>query len=1269
MQPSADASAMHDTGARDKGRPAPRRERRPGPRLRLMALPCVCLATAVVASGASAASLRARSSIVSSSLATLSSSASAADGLENSRGSASSTAFRLLAQRFLDGQGRSRAERAQLQRLQVERARSMSIRTLVREFGSKLGGAPSQAFVSLAQRGEVAASTLAVEVEKALKTVNELIVQAWGRLDRMSVECAQTQAMHDDRQQEAAADVARLADRLASFKGLRDAAVNGLQEAEDEMTELKHRREQQIIARKAQEATDSAAELARVEDVKVAKSLEKSTRCKGTKLLQTGGNSSAARPQLCTSSGTGSLYLHLDNAPVSFASAQTMDDMLRRMLRRTESSELGKDLVSLLQQGSVVGRVAGGDDDEEVSTLEFGTGEDDDQPGKAGDPPGQSKKDKGGETTTAASSTTTAAALRPATTSTMPEAVEVALRPPGRADDRCVTPKDSACGAMHLSSMKLLGEAEEGLDEVRARRFSDSEAHEEFLRRLNIQLTLLHETKWQLNGQMSEATAKMNTVQELMRRAEQELRDAELQARRHRQQCTKGVEEILGHELCGLRALRAAAAGQSGSPVKPDDIVDCEVSDWTDGECSVSCDNQCTHSGRACGGVRKGMRSVLQAANTYGAKCPPLERVVPCNQVRCPVDCELSEWSGWSSCTRACDGGVRQRTRSVLREPKHAGDACDAATETQPCHSGACSRECALDEWSEWSGCSAQCGGGVQQRTKAVLAPAHGVDGTCPADRDERRLEFRKCNQQACAGDEVCVDMQDLVVLVDSSADISEAANKAQFHFLEEMLKRYRGGAFGRSAARIGVVHFGNGELNDDGSVTKPVTVSPLTMDLESLRERVSSAAGTNFQGFSNLVQAMDVAEGLCEAGRTKDGRAPYAPASATCKCPGQFKEIATAEFGGTVEGCAASCTNTEDCRAFVFQVKNKGCTLHKELCPMGTEGCGSGGKVDDPNSQRPFNRPPGADPRDAPCSMLILTGSGKPPFTAAARRKARKLWAQQTRTLVVAFSGGGRGDEDLRDIASEPTQTSYLRVQGYGALASDMKMFAVDSCPGLGSRRSRFLDSKCEATVQSACGAVTAASRCCDDTSCEAISSADQCPVLTAEKAKEACKAKNMRLCTPKELEAGKCCTDKCTERLTWSSMEASVHDTLNELMTKVCPDLQSPSLLSQEEKQDRPWRMIRKSSRCHKDKSGAAIDFSVAESHRVSRKEGPLVEVCARMAREKKWEFFGIGKELHKGLCYKEVACDPLGFRPAYVDYYRLLPKAAASASNITR
>ncbi|MBN1453496.1 MAG: right-handed parallel beta-helix repeat-containing protein [Anaerolineales bacterium] len=54
------------------------------------------------------------------------------------------------------------------------------------------------------------------------------------------------------------------------------------------------------------------------------------------------------------------------------------------------------------------------------------------------------------------------------------------------------------------------------------------------------------------------------------------------------------------------------------------------------------------------------------------------------------IDCEVSEWSPWSECLLECGGGTQIRTRTVLVEPQNGGAACPVLEEMQPCNTDLC---------------------------------------------------------------------------------------------------------------------------------------------------------------------------------------------------------------------------------------------------------------------------------------------------------------------------------------------------------------------------------------------------------------------------------------------------------------------------------------------------------------------------------------------------------------------------------------------------
>ncbi|MEQ2256405.1 hypothetical protein ILYODFUR_023886 [Ilyodon furcidens] len=61
--------------------------------------------------------------------------------------------------------------------------------------------------------------------------------------------------------------------------------------------------------------------------------------------------------------------------------------------------------------------------------------------------------------------------------------------------------------------------------------------------------------------------------------------------------------------------------------------------------------------------------------------------------IPCPRDCVVSEFSPWTSCSKTCSIGLRNRIRFVLAPPLFGGSACPNLTEFQTCQPGLCDGE------------------------------------------------------------------------------------------------------------------------------------------------------------------------------------------------------------------------------------------------------------------------------------------------------------------------------------------------------------------------------------------------------------------------------------------------------------------------------------------------------------------------------------------------------------------------------------------------
>lgn len=73
-----------------------------------------------------------------------------------------------------------------------------------------------------------------------------------------------------------------------------------------------------------------------------------------------------------------------------------------------------------------------------------------------------------------------------------------------------------------------------------------------------------------------------------------------------------------------------------------------------------------------------------------GATCPPTTATEACNTAACPVDCQIGEWSEFSPCTATCGGGQKYRSRTV-QPPTMGGALCPEGSYSS--ESAVCSTE------------------------------------------------------------------------------------------------------------------------------------------------------------------------------------------------------------------------------------------------------------------------------------------------------------------------------------------------------------------------------------------------------------------------------------------------------------------------------------------------------------------------------------------------------------------------------------------------
>mmetsp|Transcript_64938 Transcript_64938/g.172595 ORF Transcript_64938/g.172595 Transcript_64938/m.172595 type:complete len:996 (-) Transcript_64938:233-3220(-) len=434
---------------------------------------------------------------------------------------------------------------------------------------------------------------------------------------------------------------------------------------------------------------------------------------------------------------------------------------------------------------------------------------------------------------------------------------------------KCVNGKPD-CGLLHDTMAIEWGTYRDLVDELKYEMGQDKAECTSLDANLNEQLVIIGEGKTKAMEMLAETISNIQEDSQEKTEKTEQYHELEAAYRKKMGECKMTMEEILYTNICAVRKIRDSLLTSSEvSP--PEKIDDCDVEDWTPGDCSVDCDDTCPQDDPyKCGGWQTLTRGVVTEPNEYGVKCPALMMTKKCNQFKCAVDCGMSEWSGWSGCSAECEGGEQQRTRSILVKPANGGQECDTTLEAQACNTGGCDRDCTLSEWGAWSPCTMACGGGMQERVKSVLVPIRAL-GKCPEKNHPDRLETQQCNTQECVGDEICIAKQDLIIAVDASGSLRESGFEVLRNFVANFTGRYQSTYYGAEAMHVGVIMFGNGEVNEDGTISKAEMVEPLTTDMAVVREKV--LALTWQRGITNMAQAFSLAQKMFREGGREDAQ------------------------------------------------------------------------------------------------------------------------------------------------------------------------------------------------------------------------------------------------------------------------------------------------------------------------------------------------------------------------------------------------------------
>eukprot|EP00931_Biecheleriopsis_adriatica_P032825 TRINITY_DN19103_c0_g4_i1.p1 TRINITY_DN19103_c0_g4~~TRINITY_DN19103_c0_g4_i1.p1 ORF type:complete len:1089 (+),score=182.26 TRINITY_DN19103_c0_g4_i1:89-3355(+) len=160
-------------------------------------------------------------------------------------------------------------------------------------------------------------------------------------------------------------------------------------------------------------------------------------------------------------------------------------------------------------------------------------------------------------------------------------------------------------------------------------------------------------------------------------------------------------------------------------------VIDCVWSEWSEwGACPVTCATDGANTSA------KSTRNISIPAQNGGKACVNESiRFQKCNDIPCPQHCTWNDWQDWGSCSASCGNGTHSRLRTISRSAAYGGDACNGSDrQEQPCIEALCPVDCKLSDWIDWSSCSAECGSGKKVRWRWEKTPASRGGASCSED-------------------------------------------------------------------------------------------------------------------------------------------------------------------------------------------------------------------------------------------------------------------------------------------------------------------------------------------------------------------------------------------------------------------------------------------------------------------------------------------------------------------------------------------------------
>mmetsp|Transcript_7669 Transcript_7669/g.17538 ORF Transcript_7669/g.17538 Transcript_7669/m.17538 type:complete len:761 (-) Transcript_7669:50-2332(-) len=361
----------------------------------------------------------------------------------------------------------------------------------------------------------------------------------------------------------------------------------------------------------------------------------------------------------------------------------------------------------------------------------------------------------------------------------------------------CSDAKPPRCEALADNLETFAGNVEDLIDELKLQEESEGERCRQSLQSYEREIAGLRRRSEDAAVSLARVAAERGSLASSRMERRSEVADVVREADLAVEECGRQLEDAAS-TMCGARKLHQ----ELGSAATGAFLGACEVTDWTAEPCSQPCGH---------GGMQNLTREIILAPKV-SALCPNLETQRACNVKPCPVDGQMGRWHEWSECSRACGGGTRTRHRTIVREAEHGGLPTGETMQEELCNAEPCDQDCALSQWTEWSTCSKACRSGHRVRRRSVLRSAFG-EGSCAAPDDKERRQTAACNRRTCKaafGDvpPICASALDVVLALDTSGSVGAAGLTSTKAFVQALLAR--SGLGDTSGVRTGLISFGS---------------------------------------------------------------------------------------------------------------------------------------------------------------------------------------------------------------------------------------------------------------------------------------------------------------------------------------------------------------------------------------------------------------------------------------------------------------------------